>query len=247
MRKVELRSWAGRLAVLAATSLLVGCLGPWGSDDCGNGVLDEGEACDDGRGRGGLFQPEHPCESCQPGWGYACDEDGVCEPVCNDGILADVELCDPSTPSGAGYCAPDCSALIASCGDGLVQPAQEDCDSEFHGCVDCREGLMMTCTEGDCVGSGLDPELPLPLATEAERATFCAFYVAGLGGERVRLTCGTVFVETGDVESCIDHVATLPETCTVEAYERWIATRESPCQVLLTTTRSAACWPPTGA
>ncbi len=67
------------------------------------------------------------------------------DPVCGDGVVDDGEACDDGVNDGAyGGCAPDCSALAASCGDGNVDADDgEVCDDgvndgSYEGCaVDC--------------------------------------------------------------------------------------------------------------
>lgn len=67
--------------------------------------------------------------------------DGV---QCGDGIVSASELCDDANTDGGDYCGKDCSLIIGSCGDGLVQESMgESCDdgndADGDGCgADCR-------------------------------------------------------------------------------------------------------------
>ncbi|MGB1013794.1 MAG: hypothetical protein ACPG4T_06650, partial [Nannocystaceae bacterium] len=83
--------------------------------DCTNGVLDEGEACDDG----------------------ILSENGPCLPncilnVCGDGFVHEgAEVCDAGTENGAyaGTCNTDCTTdNIPHCGDGILQEEYEACE-----------------------------------------------------------------------------------------------------------------------
>jgi hypothetical protein len=99
--------------------------GEGGADPCGNGLLDEGEACDDG------------------GESETCDDD--CSAVeCGDGVTnqAADEECDDEGESAS--C--DANCTIASCGDGDVNATRdEECDDEGES-DDCD----LNCTFASC-------------------------------------------------------------------------------------------------
>jgi fibro-slime domain-containing protein len=57
-----------------------------------------------------------------------------CTPTCGDGIVSIGEECDDGTAKntgGYGQCGPDCK-LGPYCGDGIVQPEYEDCDTGMN-------------------------------------------------------------------------------------------------------------------
>jgi cysteine-rich repeat protein len=123
-------------------------------DTCGDGVLDPGEACDDGNreagdGCGPDCQWEAFCgngiveegEVCDDGnniSGDGCRSDCLSDETCGNGIVdhAVGEVCD-STPG----CAPDCMSILG-CGNGVLEEG-EQCDDgnlePYDGCgPDCR-------------------------------------------------------------------------------------------------------------
>jgi len=128
-------------------------------DDCGNGVADPGESCDDGVNMGG----EGNCLACNGiqtcGDGTAegtetCDEganngsgDGFClsdcsaTQNCGDGTTNGTELCDDGANNGTGndFCLGDCSAT-QSCGDGTT-----------NGTETCDDGMSNGTGEGFCL------------------------------------------------------------------------------------------------
>jgi cysteine-rich repeat protein len=76
---------------------------------CGDGVIDPGEECDDGRNN--------------------ADKDAYCtldckENVCGDGLLGPDEACDDGNTVSWDGCSDDCSAL---CGNGVLED-DEECD-----------------------------------------------------------------------------------------------------------------------
>src|SRR5699024_5037223 len=80
--------------------------------NCGNGVLDEGEVCDDGRRNG---QPNQCSQFC----------DGTTPAVCGNGVVEEGEDCDDVGMSAR--CNDDCTAAV--CGDGIINTwAGEVCD-----------------------------------------------------------------------------------------------------------------------
>jgi fibro-slime domain-containing protein len=126
--------------------------------DCGNGVLDSGESCDDGNATPGdgcsgtcRIEPNFIC----PTLGQPC----VSTIVCGDGVITGNEVCDDgNTVSGDG-CAEDCmsvepgytcltpgqSCVIgtgkAVCGNGTLE-TNESCDD---GNVKPLDGCSATC------------------------------------------------------------------------------------------------------
>jgi cysteine-rich repeat protein len=78
-------------------------------DNCGNGVVDPGEACDDGN-----TNEDDACTS-------ACTE-----PFCGDGIPSGNEACDDGNVSSNDACLNDCKFAI--CGDAFVHAGVEQCD-----------------------------------------------------------------------------------------------------------------------
>ena len=140
-----------------------------GGPVCGDGVVDDGEGCDDGAANDDAA-PHGACtRACQParcGDGLrapeeACDhgaDNGVpgtpclptCEPGCGDGVVQDGEACDfgaEANDDRLSTCTDACT--VARCGDGLVQ-AWEACD----GGAGCTE----RCTPADlpCFPAFLD-------------------------------------------------------------------------------------------
>lgn len=129
------------LLVLAALAAIAGCP----EDPCGNGLLDEGELCDDGY--------RDPCGTCNSD----CSGSGEAA-VCGDGIICpETETCDDGYADSCGSCNQTCTAKgsKAVCGDGLLCPEHEVCDDGFtDACGDCNAnckalGSGSTCGDGE--------------------------------------------------------------------------------------------------
>jgi cysteine-rich repeat protein len=120
---------------LQVVPTLIPCGGPPGIN-CGNGVIDLNETCDDGN--------KNPCDGCSAiclvercGDGFlGCDEHGIPE-ACDDGNNVD---CDG--------CRADCSRRDEVCGDG-VRECGEECDT--GAAIDCDSGACSaTCKIEAC-------------------------------------------------------------------------------------------------
>ena len=104
------------------------------SVDCGNGILDPGEQCDDGNRSSG-----DGCTAlCQIPCNWICGSCGTPTPcittvVCGDGVLASFESCDDGNTMSGDGCAASCMAIeigwrcpvpgrrcFPICGDGLI-------------------------------------------------------------------------------------------------------------------------------
>jgi fibro-slime domain-containing protein len=122
---------------------------------CGNGVLDDGELCDDGNSR-----PGDGCSGlCRKEPNYTCRVPGQpCEPdpLCGDGKLTPDEQCDDGNPNNGDGCSSTCkleSGCTANdagaatcppktvCGDGIITTG-EQCDD---GNVWSSDGCSDTC------------------------------------------------------------------------------------------------------
>ncbi len=145
--------------------------------NCGDGVLDEEEACDDGT-PGGDDGCGANCLFVEPG--FICAEPGEpCNPYskCGDGVAVFPEQCDGG-PKGVVGCSADCkletgykcegspsTCTPTVCGDGVIE-GTETCEDEdgntvpFDGCdancnsePDCSSASGMGCTSS--CGDGL--------------------------------------------------------------------------------------------
>ena len=99
--------------------------------ECGNGILDESEDCDDGANNGK--------------YGYCNEDCNGLAPRCGDDYLNEEygEVCDDGALNGTyGYCNTTCSGLAAHCGDGNIDTANgEVCDNGAdNGNTDCAYG-----------------------------------------------------------------------------------------------------------
>ncbi len=103
---------------------------------CGNGMKEDGEACDDG-GKA----PNDGCSAtCTIDAGYTCPTAGVaCTPICGDGTLIAPEKCDDKNTAAGDGCSATCTlekgwecttvgqACTTICGDGTLA-GDELCD-----------------------------------------------------------------------------------------------------------------------
>ncbi len=97
--------------------------------ECGDGVLDSGEACDDGNAAAG----------------DGCDESCQVEYVCGDGTVDPGETCDDGNTDNTDGCLDTCVA--AACGDGFVQNGVEECDD---GNASNTDGCLTSCVVSTC-------------------------------------------------------------------------------------------------
>ena len=85
-----------------------GCGGGGTSNPCGNGILDNGESCDDGNSNSG-----DGCSSkCTIETGWTCDTPtggkSTCTPICGDGIVVGSEVCDDGNTATGDGCSASC-------------------------------------------------------------------------------------------------------------------------------------------
>jgi cysteine-rich repeat protein len=128
---------------------------------CGDGVLEGGEACDDGNGASG----DGCSAACAIETGWSCSgAPSACAPICGDGAIHGTEECDDGNAAAGDGCSEICSvetgwscsgapsACGAICGDGTVTGA-ESCDDAN---VVAGDGCSDTCsveTGWSCVGA----------------------------------------------------------------------------------------------
>lgn len=129
---------------------------------CGDGVVQTGEACDDGNNdacgtcNAACTATNATVTGCVLGIPCASNADclsggcagGVCVPVCGNGILEPGEVCDDRNTDGCGTCNAGCSAVnttVTGCVGGFGCAVDGDCASAV-------------CTSGECTsvcGNGL--------------------------------------------------------------------------------------------
>lgn len=107
-------------------SCLIGAFAVYGCGDdatsggyygsiCGNGVVEDGESCDDGNSVGG-DGCSADCKAIEPG--YVCYEGKPCEQVsgvCGNGKVDDGEACDDGNQVSGDGCSADCKKVESGC------------------------------------------------------------------------------------------------------------------------------------
>ncbi len=172
-------------------------LGPAAPAPCGNGVLDAGEACDDGNtddtdacrrdctkarcGDGVLWAGVETCDDGNTKDGDACP--GGCGPkTCGDGVVQPPEQCDDANRDDTDACLSSC--VLARCGDGFLETGVEACDDAnalttdaCPGCVlaRCGDGFVWAgreaCDDGNVVDDDdCDGRCALPVCGDGKRA-----------------------------------------------------------------------------
>jgi formylglycine-generating enzyme len=131
-------------------------------NECGNGVIDDGERCDDGN--------DAPGDGCnatcrfEKGWDCGLSEPTECAPECGDGLLIGAEAeaggcddensessdgCNSQCKVEAGYaCSGEPSVCAETCGDGLLDDGEECDDGNSvldDGCVACAAATGFDC------------------------------------------------------------------------------------------------------
>jgi fibro-slime domain-containing protein len=120
---------------------------------CGNGIVESGESCDDGNAVSG-----DGCSStCQIEKGWLCPTPGAAcvASHCGDGVVAGAETCDDGNAVSGDGCSstcmveagwqcptPDAKCIAKQCGDGIVA-GNEQCDD---GNILPNDGCSATCT-----------------------------------------------------------------------------------------------------
>ncbi len=138
--------------------------------DCGNGVLDPGEECDDGNnihGDGcsavcelekcgdGIVDPGEECDDGNDINGDGCSDNCELEqgPECGDGNLDPGEECDDGNNANGDGCSANCD-IEPDCGDGNLDPGEE-CDD---GNTTNGDGCSANCDiEPECGDGNVDP------------------------------------------------------------------------------------------
>jgi fibro-slime domain-containing protein len=168
------------------------------STTCGNGKLDQGEACDDGN-----TAPGDGCTPlCQIENGYSCPTPGqacVRTAHCGDGILTSPEACDDGNMKGGDGCSADCTMVetgwrcpvpgrpcVPICGDGIIETG-ETCDD---GNTADKDGCSSTC--------------------QLEPGASCS----GTPSVCVVAKCGNGLKEAGEACDCGTDPTKLPTGCT---------------------------------
>ncbi len=188
----------------------------WCASPCGNGMVDNGEECDDGNnmsgdGCTGLCKLEKcgdgvdnnaDAEECDDG--NVVDTDlctSLCQiAACGDGFVQDgVEACDDGNDVDDDDCSNNCA--LASCGDGVKQ-ISEDCDDQN---VDNTDACLDTCLAASCGDGFLQAGVEDCDDGNLENADACLDTCAPA-------SCGDGFLQAG-VEDCDDGNADDSDSC----------------------------------
>jgi hypothetical protein len=177
----SLKTWlgfgaCGLIAALAGTSS--GCGSDAGSSNrdattaavCGNGIVEEGEDCDEGAGN------NIDGSGCDSDCTFSCTADAECDDrnLCNGFETCNLTLhrCQMGTPPAVGtectyendvvslcigqICAKPCTDSDEECNDGNPCNGEETCNLELQG---CNPGVPLECDDGlECTVDACDPE-----------------------------------------------------------------------------------------
>ena len=117
-----------------------------GTPECGNGVREAGEQCDDGN--------DDPCDGCLPN----CT---LHENFCGDGWTCGDEECDDGNADPCDGCLGDCTLHENFCGDGIRCPPEECDDGNNDDGDRCSADCRAEASErpAEMVRVAADPEL----------------------------------------------------------------------------------------
>jgi fibro-slime domain-containing protein len=171
--------------------------------NCGNGVLDPGEKCDDGNMVGG----DGCTPICQIENGWVCPTVGapcVRDAICGDGMLTPPEGCDDGNTTSGDGCSSTCMVetgfrcpvpgrpCVPICGDSIIE-GKETCDD---GNTTNGDGCSSTCQ--------VEPASTCPTTSSGAPAP----------GMCTTATCGNGVVEAGESCDCGTSLTTFPSGCT---------------------------------
>lgn len=175
--------------------------------ECGNGVVESGEECDDGNlddtdaclsscaaarcGDGVVHQGIEACDDGNLDDADACLSTCIVA-TCGDGVVrADVEECDDANTNETDACRNSC--MLAVCGDGVVQDGVETCDEggETATCdadctkPECGDGVVNKTAGEECDdGNDIYADNCYPTCVAPSMQIFLSseVYYGGLGG-----------------------------------------------------------------
>ncbi len=177
---------------------------------CGNGVLVNGEECDDGNG-----DPGDGCSpTCEIESGYQCDTaNEPCTVECGDSLVIGAEGCDDGNTDDGDGCSADCSTVEGGYVCPIAAGVGGKCQLADPGAT-CPNAILEfgeTCDDGN--------------ANDGDGCTDCTVdtgYVCPTAGAPCELIpfCGDGFVDIKLGEACDDHDNVPGDgcsaTCTVE-------------------------------
>lgn len=136
---------------------------------CGNGIIEEGEQCDDANnsntdtclnscilatcGDGYIQNGIEACDDNNTNDNDGCQSDCTLSPTCGNGIIEEGEQCDDANDSNTDACLNSC--VLATCGDGYVQNGIEACDDSN---TNDNDGCESDCTLSPSCGNGIVEE-----------------------------------------------------------------------------------------
>jgi cysteine-rich repeat protein len=146
-------------------------------EECGNGIIDLGEVCDDGNTSDGKCSDGSHCDHdsdcvsglCMPD---GCSRDCKSKEVCGNGIVDLGEVCDDGNTRSGDACESDCKSGMG-CGNGIIDPGEACDDGNATDTDDCRTNCKINvCGDGVVDATGIThhedcdpPGVSLPTAT----------------------------------------------------------------------------------
>jgi cysteine-rich repeat protein len=168
-----------------------------GGGNCGDGILERNETCDDGNTEGG----DGCSPACQIEANYECKDPGQpCKnlAVCGNGILTSDETCDDGNQDSGDGCSADCKSIE----DGWVCPVPgrkciPECgDSKKIGVEQCDDGNQND-NDGCSSTCQVEPGYDCPT----------------LGKPCIKSECGNGKQEVGETCDCGTDSGNLPQGC----------------------------------